>query len=81
MQKDRDEKPLAIRKTELTNLLNEAVEHHNHVEAARAAVASAQQLALFHAWQAGIRLNKMKMRPPGAAAAAKDPKVTSGRTP
>lgn len=60
MQKKRDEKPLTIRKTELTNLLNEAVEHHNHVEASRAAVANAQQLALFHAWQAGIRLNNMK---------------------
>jgi hypothetical protein len=60
MQKNRDEKSLAIRRTALTNLLNEAVEHHNHVEAARAAVANAQQLALFHAWQAGIRLNKMK---------------------
>lgn len=60
MQKNIDEKSLAVRKTELIDLLNEAVEHHNHVEAARAAVANAQQLALFHAWQAGIRLNKMK---------------------
>ena len=60
MQKNIDEKSLAVRKTELENLLTEAVEHHNHVEAARAAVANAQQLALFHAWQAGIRLNKMK---------------------
>jgi Protein of unknown function (DUF3102). len=60
MQKTRKEKSLMIRKTELTNLLNEAVEHHNHVEAARAAVANAQQMALFHAWQAGIRLNNMK---------------------
>src|SRR5215469_3144074 len=60
MQENSDEKSLAIRKDELTNLLNEAAEHHNHVEAARAAVANAQQLALFHAWQAGIRLNRMK---------------------
>jgi hypothetical protein len=60
MQKNIDEKSLAVRKTELKNLLNEAVEHHNHVEAARAAVANAQQVALFHAWQAAVRLNAMK---------------------
>src|SRR6266480_32626 len=60
MQKNIDEKSLALRKTELKNLLNEAIEHHNHVEAARAAVANAQQVALFHAWQAGVRLNTMK---------------------
>jgi hypothetical protein len=60
MQENVNEKALAIRKTELTNLLTEAVEHHHHAEAARAAVANAQQLALFHAWQAGIRLNDMK---------------------
>ena len=60
MQENVNEKPLAVRRTELKNLLNEAVEHHNRVEAARAAVANAQQLALFHAWQAGIRLNNMK---------------------
>ena len=60
MQKDTKEKSLAVRKAELENLLTEAVEHHNHVEVARSAVANAQQLALFHAWQAGIRLNNMK---------------------
>jgi hypothetical protein len=60
MQKNLDERSLAVRKTDLKNLLTEAVEHHNHVEAARAAVENAQQLALFHAWQAGIRLNNMK---------------------
>jgi hypothetical protein len=60
MQKDTKEKSLAVRKAELENLLTEAVEHHNYVEAARSAVANAQQLALFHAWQAGIRLNNMK---------------------
>jgi hypothetical protein len=60
MQKNIEEKSLAVRKTELKDLLSEAVEHHNHVEAARAAVANAQQLAVFHAWQAGIRLNNMK---------------------
>lgn len=60
MQEKVNEKPLAVRRTELKNLLNEAVEHHNHVETARTAVENAQQLALFHAWQAGIRLNKMK---------------------
>ena len=60
MQENVNEKPLAVRRTELKNLLNEAVEHHNHVETARTAVENAQQLALFHAWQAGIRLNKMK---------------------
>ena len=60
MQRDIDEKALAVRKTELKNQLTEAVEHHNHVEAARSAVGNAQQVALFHAWQAGIRLNNMK---------------------
>jgi hypothetical protein len=61
MQNNSDDKSLAIRKTvELTSLLNQAVEHHNHVGAARGAVANAQQLALFHAWQAGICLNNMK---------------------
>jgi hypothetical protein len=60
MERTTDEKQLATRQTQLAELLDEAVEHHNHVEAARAAVANAQQLALFHAWQAGIRLNKMK---------------------
>jgi hypothetical protein len=51
---------LTIRKSELSELLAEAVVHHNHVEAARGAAENAQQLALFHAWQAGIRLNKIK---------------------
>ena len=60
MQKDTKEKSLAVRKADLENLLTEAVEHHNYVETARSAVANAQQLALFHAWQAGIRLNEMK---------------------
>jgi hypothetical protein len=60
MQRNIDEKSLAVRKTELKSLLTEAAEHHHHVEAARTAVANAQQLALFHAWQAGIRLNNMK---------------------
>jgi hypothetical protein len=36
MPKNIDEKSLAVRKTELENLVTEAVEHHNHVEAARA---------------------------------------------
>jgi hypothetical protein len=60
MEENINEKSLAVCKTELKNLLNEAVEHHHHVQAARAAVATAQQVALFHAWQAGIRLNNMK---------------------
>ena len=60
MQKSTGEKELAVRRDEVTDLLKEAIEHHDHAEAARAAVTNAQQLALFHAWQAGIRLNKMK---------------------
>lgn len=52
-------KELAIR-DELRDLLKETVDHHKHCEAARAAVENAQQLAMFHAWQAGIRLNRMK---------------------
>jgi hypothetical protein len=52
-------KELAIR-DELRALVKETGDHHKHCEAARAAVANAQQLAMFHAWQAGIRLNRMK---------------------
>ena len=59
MQKDTKEKSLSVRKAELENLLTEAVEHHNYVETARSAVANAQQVALFHAWQAGIRPGKV----------------------
>ena len=47
-------------KAEIEKLLEEAVEHHMHVAAARSAVENGQQLALFHAWQSGIRLNKIK---------------------
>src|SRR5213080_1436977 len=53
-------KELAVRKTELGVLLKETLEHHRHCKAARGAVGNAQQLAMFHAWQAGIRLNRMK---------------------
>jgi hypothetical protein len=60
MQKSTNGKELAVRKEEIRDLLKEAIEHHKHTEAARNAVANGQQLALFHAWQAGIRLNKMK---------------------
>lgn len=52
-------KELAIR-DELRNLLKETIDHHRLCDAARAAVENAQQLAMFHAWQAGIRLNKIK---------------------
>src|SRR6266446_7683007 len=52
-------KELAIR---LRDLIRETLDHHKHCEAARAAVANVQQLAVFHAWQAGTHLNKMKAR-------------------
>jgi hypothetical protein len=51
---------MVITKAEVSRLLTEAVAHHRHTEAARAAAASGQELALFHAWQAGIRLNQLK---------------------
>jgi hypothetical protein len=53
-------KELALRAGELRDLLKEAVDHHKHTMAARSSVENGQQLALFHAWQAGVRLNKMK---------------------
>jgi hypothetical protein len=53
-------KELAIRKNELGDLLREAIEHHNHSAAACAAAENARRVAMFHAWHAGIRLNKMK---------------------
>jgi hypothetical protein len=53
-------KELAVRTDEIRELLKETLEHHKHCGAARGAVENGQQLALFHAWQAGIRLNKMK---------------------
>lgn len=49
-----------LRRSKLSDLLKEAVEHHDHCEAACAATLSAQRVALWHAWQAGIRLNRMK---------------------
>lgn len=53
------DKELAVR-DELRDLRKETLDHHNHCDAARAAVENNKQLAMFHAWQAGIRLNKMK---------------------
>jgi hypothetical protein len=59
-------KELAVRKTELNALLKETLDHHKHCESARGSVGSAQQVALWHGWQAGIRLNAMKaLVPPG----------------
>jgi hypothetical protein len=49
------------KRSEIKDLLKEAKDHHDQCEAARASVASAQRLALWHAWQAGIRLNRMKV--------------------
>jgi hypothetical protein len=48
------------RKSEIKDLLKEAIDHHDHCEGARVSVLHAQQVALWHAWQAGIRLNAMK---------------------
>lgn len=45
---------------EIAKLLEQAIEHHQHCVAARSSVANAQQLAMWHAWQSGIRLNQMK---------------------
>ena len=55
------QKQLTLRKkSEIKDLLNEAIGYHDHCEAARASVLSTQRAALWHAWQAGIRLNMMK---------------------
>jgi Protein of unknown function (DUF3102) len=48
------------KKSQIKDLLKEAIDHHGHCEAARASALSTQRLALWHAWQVGIRLNKMK---------------------
>jgi hypothetical protein len=48
------------KKSEINDLLNGAIEHHGHCETARASVLKRQQLALWHAWQVGIRLNSIK---------------------
>src|SRR5437667_4088564 len=53
-------KELAVRKNEWAGLLKETLEHHRECEAARGAVTKSQDLSMFHAWQAGIRLNKIK---------------------
>ena len=57
MQKSADTKMI---RGELADLLREAFKHHEHCEAARSSVMNAQQVALWHGWQAGIRLNRMK---------------------
>jgi hypothetical protein len=48
------------KKSEINDLLNGAIEHHGHCETARASVLERQRLALWHAWQVGIRLNSIK---------------------
>jgi hypothetical protein len=48
------------RKSEIKELLKGAIEHHGGCEVARASVTERQQLALWHAWQVGIRLNSIK---------------------
>lgn len=48
------------KKSEITDLLNGAIEHHGHCETARASVLERQRLALWHAWQVGLRLNSIK---------------------
>jgi len=47
-------------KAGIKELLKEATEHHGQCEVAYASVVRGQRLALWHAWQAGIRLNEMK---------------------
>jgi hypothetical protein len=51
---------LMLQKPKINDLLKEAIEHHDHCKAACAATLSAQRIALWHGWQAGIRLNRMK---------------------
>src|SRR5258707_13926740 len=48
------------KKSKIKDLLKEAIEHHGYCDAARAATLNAQRIALWHAWQAGIRVNVMK---------------------
>lgn len=60
MQKSTNGKELAIRKEEIRDLLKEAIAHHKYCETARGSVLSAQQVAMWHGWQTGIRLNEMK---------------------
>ena len=47
-------------KAGIKELLKEATEHHGQCETAYASAVRGQRLALWHAWQAGIRLNEMK---------------------
>jgi hypothetical protein len=59
-------KEMIVRKEEIGVLLNEAVESHQSCEAARRAAGKSQQIALWHGWRAGVRLNKIKsMLPSG----------------
>src|SRR5437867_4859905 len=53
-------KELAISKSEIGDLLKEAVAHHASCEEARWRTENLSHLALFHAWQAGIRFNRIK---------------------
>lgn len=48
------------KKSEIKDLLKEAIDHHGRCEAARTSVLRTQRLALWHAWQVGIRLNGTK---------------------
>jgi hypothetical protein len=55
------QKQLTLRKkSEITDLLKEATDHHEHCQAARVSVLNTQRVALWHAWHVGIRLNAMK---------------------
>ena len=49
------------KKCEIKELLKEAIEYHGRCDAARASVTERQQVALWHAWQVGIRLNSIKL--------------------
>ena len=48
------------KKSEIKELLKEAIEHHRHCDVARTSVTERQRMALWHAWQVGIRLNSIK---------------------
>lgn len=54
-------KTLAVgEKQRIAHLLKEAIEHHQRCAVARLEAAGKQDEAIYEAWQAGVRLNKIK---------------------
>jgi hypothetical protein len=60
MQKSTGKELAVMTTNEIRELLEETLAHDHLTEKARVSVTDWQQLALFHAWQTGIRLNKLK---------------------